>query len=93
LASRQRLPVRIGGWQTEKPGDHPLTDILNYGVSDFPEDITSAVRSLSKRADFESVEQWIAQLLWDHWPHWRNVTPDFGKVRAALDAIKQSLPQ
>ena len=49
-----------------KPGDHPYTDILHYGSSEFGEPVDGLVKELSKMPGFETVSDEIASILWDH---------------------------
>ena len=49
-----------------KPGDHPYTDILYYGSSEFGEPIDGLVKELSKMPGFETVSDEIASILWSH---------------------------
>ena len=74
-----------------KPGDHPLTDLLHYGISVFDQEITSLVRELSDMPGFEGVRERVANLLWDNCPRFQNHTPDFDKVRKELLAIRAEL--
>lgn len=49
-----------------KPGDHPYTDILYYGSSEFGEPVDGLVKELSKMPGFETVSDEVANILWDH---------------------------
>jgi len=74
-----------------RPGDHPLTDILSYGSSNYPEDINALVKHLAQMPRFASVRDRVANILWEDWPAWQNVKPDFAKVRAALLEVQREL--
>jgi len=74
-----------------RPGDHPLTDILHYGSSSYPADINETVKKLASSPKFAVVRERVAQILWDDWPTWQHVKPDFAKVRQALQEIEQGL--
>lgn len=47
-----------------KAGDHPLTDILHYGHSEFGEPVDGLVKELSKLPGFPSVASEIGEILW-----------------------------
>jgi hypothetical protein len=74
-----------------RQGDHPLTDILHYGSSNFPDDIDKTVIRLAALPRFEDVRERVADILWKDWPAWENVKPDFAKVREALRQIESDL--
>ena len=38
-----------------RPGDHPLTDILEYGASDYPDDINRLVAAIASFEGFAAV--------------------------------------
>ena len=76
-----------------KPGDHPYTDILHYGQSEFGEPVDGLVKQLSKMAGFQSVFEEVRDLLWEFSPLGRLEEKDalskdlFGK----LEAIRQHI--
>jgi hypothetical protein len=74
-----------------KPADHPLTDILLHGGSAFGVEIDSVVRELAALKGFENVRERVANLLWENWPQWPNVTPDLPRVRKELAKIRGQL--
>jgi len=74
-----------------RPGDHPLTDILNHGSSNYPEDIDALVKQLAQMPGFSSVRERVATILWEDWPVWQNVKPNFDKVRESLVAVQREL--
>ena len=74
-----------------RPGDHPLTDILSYGSSNYPEDINEIVKQLAQMRGFPGVRDRVANILWEDWPAWQNVVPDLVKVRDSLLAIQREL--
>ena len=51
-----------------KHGDHPFTDILHYGSSEYGEPVDSLVRELAKHPRFPEVSESVASLLWEHSP-------------------------
>jgi hypothetical protein len=63
-----------------REGDHPLTDILRYGTSKYPYDITALVKEIAAIEGFDSIRQEVAAILFEDWPAWENVKPDFDKV-------------
>jgi hypothetical protein len=74
-----------------RPGDHPLTDILGYGGSNYPEDINALVKQLALMPGFTSARDRVAKILWEDWSAWQNVKPDFAKVRASLLEVQREL--
>ena len=75
-----------------RPGDNPLTDILNFGsAAGYPNDINALVKELGNMPGFRSVIDRVEQLLWDVWPHQKLVKPDFAKLRSELLAIRAEL--
>jgi len=54
-----------------RPGDHPFTDILHYGSSEFGEPIDSIVKEMSKHPLFFKVSDDVADLLWEKSPFGR----------------------
>lgn len=75
-----------------KPGDHPLTDILHYGSSEFGDPVDAIVKMLANHPDWSKVREEVSNLLWDNSPHWLNAKPD-GREAAlsALLAIQEQL--
>jgi hypothetical protein len=51
-----------------KPGDHPFTDILHYGHSEYGEPVDSMVKHLAKHPRFGVFRESVASLLWKHSP-------------------------
>ena len=75
-----------------KPGDHPLTDILHYGSSEFGDPVDRLVRELSEHPDWGRVRDEVSTLLWDNSPHWLNALEHGREVALnALLAIKARL--
>lgn len=76
-----------------KPGDHPYTDIVHYGSSEFGEPVDGLVKELSKMPGFEIVSDEVANILWDH----SSVGRQWKKAKLAktalekLQAVKQRL--
>ena len=74
-----------------KPGDHPLTDIVHYGSSSYPDEINELVREMAKHPRFEFIRDRVADILWEDWPSWQNVRPDFAKVRSSLESLRTEM--
>jgi hypothetical protein len=74
-----------------RTGDHPLTDILNYGSSAYPDDINSLVKEIAALPGFAEVRERVAAILWNDWPAWLDVSPEFSKVRSSLKAVLAEL--
>ena len=51
-----------------KPGDHPYTDILNFGSSEYGEAVDSLVKKLAAMPGFSRVKDAVADLLWENSP-------------------------
>ncbi len=51
-----------------KIGDHPFTDILHHGSSEFGEPIDSLVKEMSKMDGFKNVREEVANILWENSP-------------------------
>ena len=66
-----------------KLGDHPLTDILDYGHSEFGDPVDSLVKEIAAHPAFASVREEVSTLLWDLSPHWLNAV-DGGREEALL---------
>ena len=66
-----------------KPGDHPLTDILNYGHSEFGEPVDGFVKQLVAMPGFQSFSDEVAAILWEHTP--------FGRVEDKDDLIEVTI--
>jgi hypothetical protein len=71
--------------------DHPLSDILIHDAASYPDDINQFVRGMAQLPGFKSIQDRVAAVLWDDWPQWGNVTPDFQKVRAALHDLRKEI--
>ena len=74
-----------------RPGDHPLTDIVEYGSSEYPSDIETKVRALAVAPGFDAHRERVADVLWDNWPKWGNVTPDYEVVRSTLAEVERAM--
>ena len=68
-----------------KPGDHPLTDILLHGGSEFGEPVDSFVRDLAATASFERARDEVADLLLELSPMYRSGERD----RLAEEAFRR----
>jgi hypothetical protein len=76
-----------------KPREHPLTDILEYGQSEFGDPVDALVKKIANDSDFASVREEVSNLLWDLSPHWLNAVPDgrqkaFIRLTAILERLK-----
>jgi hypothetical protein len=74
-----------------RPGDHPLTDILHYNSPVFGSKIDDLVRVLARTSGYKQVHDRIANLLYENWPYWENVTPDYDGVYRELLEIQSEL--
>ena len=69
-----------------KPGDHPFTDILHYGRSEFGEPVDSLVKELSQHPLFFQVRDEVANLLWETSPFAREGERE-GLINEAKDRL------
>jgi hypothetical protein len=46
-----------------RPGDHPLTDILHYGSSEFSDPVDSMVKAMALHPRFTAVRDEVAKVL------------------------------
>jgi hypothetical protein len=76
-----------------KPGDHPITDILHYGSSEYGGDVDALVKEMAAMPGFASVEKEVAAILWKHSPHGRAMFVRWHKrtALAKLRAIRDQL--
>ena len=75
-----------------KPGEHPLTDILEYGQSAFGDPVDSLVKEIAAHRDFSTVKEEVSNLLWDLSPHWLNaVTGGREEALRRLEEIRKRL--
>ena len=51
-----------------KHGDHPFTDILIHGSSEYGEPVDSLVKKLEKQANWELIKESVSELLWRNSP-------------------------
>lgn len=70
-----------------RPGDHPLTDILLYGLSNFPDDIKKTVIRLATLPRFKEVRERVAAILLEN----EYATANFVKLREALKQIESEI--
>jgi hypothetical protein len=70
-----------------KAGDHPLTDILHYGSSEFGEPVDGVVKEMAQSERFFQVRDEVANVLWDCSPAWRQADKD-ALVARALDQLR-----
>ena len=69
-----------------KAGDHPLTDILHYGSSEFGEPVDGLVKEMAQSERFFLVKEEVANVLWDCSPAWKQADKD-ALVAKALDQL------
>jgi hypothetical protein len=75
-----------------KPGDHPYTDILVLGHSEYGDPVDSLVKELSKMPGFSAVSNEVSNILWDNSPAFEKEKE--ARIRQALlllTSIKQRL--
>ena len=51
-----------------KPGDHPLTDILNHGSSEYGDPVDATVKAMAKMDGFADIRDAVARILYDNSP-------------------------
>lgn len=75
-----------------KPGDHPYTDIIHHGSSEYGEPVDGLVKELSKLPGFSNVRGEVLDLLWQNSPIGA-VEPEKNKefVLGQLQSILQRL--
>ena len=76
-----------------KPGDHPLTDILHYGSSEYGEPVDGLVKELARHPGFAAVRSEVADLLLDCSPIGKHGdrAAFMAKALERLQAIKAQL--
>ena len=78
-----------------KAGDHPLTDLLEWGHPVFGspiDDLLIEVDELGGRAELNHGD--VAEMLWDLWPKWGRTSgdePRYASLTDALTAIRNRL--
>ena len=72
------------------PGDHPLTDILSYGLDVYSRRAARLVREISRLADERALRQ-LGELLNQQYNPWEN--PDVTKLEAYLTQLRDRLRQ
>jgi hypothetical protein len=70
-----------------KAGDHPLTDILHYGSSEFGEPVDSLVKEMAQSERFFQVRDDVAKVLWDCSPAWRQSEKET-LIATAIDELR-----
>ncbi len=76
-------------------GDHPFTDILHHGSSEFGEPVDGLVKVMVKLPGFAAVSDRVAAVLWDLSPIGRAFERE-ALVRTAMEqltAIRSELEQ
>lgn len=71
-----------------KAGDHPLTDILHYGSSEFGEPVDSFVKNLAASERFFQVRDEVANILWDCSPAWKQAEKQALSAKA-MDQLRE----
>lgn len=61
-----RIRAREKRMPNGRPGDHPFTDIIYHGSSEFGEPVDSLVKELSKTNGFDEVREEVSDILWQH---------------------------
>ena len=51
-----------------KPGDHPLTDILNHGSSEYGDPVDATVKAMAEMDGFASIREEVSSTLYDNRP-------------------------
>ena len=76
-----------------KPGDHPYTDILIHGSSEYGEDVDAVVKALAKMPGFKSVSDEVANILWEYSPRFRPKKKErlVRTALAKLEVVRQKL--
>jgi len=77
-----------------KPGDHPLSDILHHGQSEYGDPVDHLVKQLSKHPGFSQHTDRISQILIEHSPlfHPQSMRPELVQaVTRKLQIIQKSL--
>lgn len=74
-----------------RPSDHPLTDILTWGMAVSNPTIDGLVREIANHPGYDAVSDQVASILWHNWPHWENVVTDYDLVQRELRTIRASL--
>jgi len=76
-----------------KAGDHPLTDILHYGASEFGEPVDGLVKEMAQSDRFFQVRDEVASVLWDCSPAWKQAEKEVlvAKALEQLRTIQQRL--
>ncbi len=70
-----------------KPGDHPYTDILHHGHSEYGEPVDGLVKELSKMSGFQSVSTEVANILWEHSPMGRQKEKE-SLIKVAVEKLE-----
>ena len=76
-----------------RPGDHPFTDILHHGSSEFGDPVDSIVKEMSIHPLFFKVRDNVADLLWEKSPVGRQAEKEalLVETEIALAAISSRL--
>lgn len=71
-----------------KPGDHPFTDILHVGHSEYGEPVDGFVQRLATLPGFERVRSRVASILWDNSPIGR-MEQRASLVKAVMEQLEE----
>jgi len=76
-----------------RAGDHPLTDILHYGSSEFGEPVDGLVKEMSRSERFFQVRDEVADVLLNCSPAWRQEEKDLlvAKAFGQLQVLRNRL--
>jgi hypothetical protein len=76
-----------------RPGDHPLTDILEYGTTEFGSEVHALVKRLAAHSKFSRVRADVSKVLMECSPYGRRDEPkdlDAQAIRR-LEAIEAQI--
>jgi hypothetical protein len=71
-----------------RPGDHPLTDLLDWNSPVFGEPVDSLLRDIAKLGGERILNRppWIEQL-WDLWPRWSRSDVKDAEIAALVEPL------
>ncbi|MEX0904700.1 MAG: hypothetical protein WD604_16490 [Balneolaceae bacterium] len=72
-----------------KPGDHPLTDILNHGQSEYGEPVDGMVKEMSKHPKFSQVRDQVGKILMEESPMGKEKSKRQDSVQNAINRLKR----
>lgn len=71
-----------------KPGDHPFTDILIHGRSEYGDPVDAMVKEMAKHPRFSEVRDQVAEILWDGSPLGQPETRQQVLIQNAIERLK-----